>query len=100
MFAPKCSAQPEVRGFRSPHYQPARPPRDTELCRGGWSVLTLKATRKRILTNPETSQEFMMNHKTIIFHLGLLVIFVSIALGREATSAKRQVRKESFGKTG
>jgi len=41
-----------------------------------------------------------MNHKTIIFPLLLLVIFVSGALGRAGTAMKRQVRKESFGKTG
>ncbi len=45
-----------------------------------------------------------MNHKTILFHLFLfpLVLFVSIALGREPSPAKhkQQVRKESFGKTG
>jgi len=41
-----------------------------------------------------------MNHKTIIFTLLLLVIFVSGALGRAGTAMKRQVRKESFGKTG
>ncbi|HEX3351921.1 MAG: aldose epimerase family protein [Terriglobales bacterium] len=41
-----------------------------------------------------------MNHKTIIFPFLLLVIFVSGALGRPGTAMKRQVRKESFGKTG
>jgi aldose 1-epimerase len=43
----------------------------------------------------------MMNHTTIIFRFFLLVLFVSSALGREAAApARRQVRKESFGKTG
>ena len=41
-----------------------------------------------------------MTHKTIIFPLFLLIVFVSTSLGREAASAKREVRKESFGKTG
>jgi aldose 1-epimerase len=53
---------------------------------------------KRIPAGPGT----MMNHKTIIFHLFLLVVFVSAALARDAAPAKgkRQVRKEAFGKTG
>jgi aldose 1-epimerase len=44
----------------------------------------------------------MMNHKTLIFHLVVLVLFVSTALSYEAAAAKhkRQVRQESFGKTG
>jgi aldose 1-epimerase len=43
----------------------------------------------------------MMNHKTIILRFFLLVLFVSSALGREAAApVRRQVRKESFGKTG
>jgi aldose 1-epimerase len=43
-----------------------------------------------------------MNHKTIIFHLFMLVLFVSAALGRDAAPAKgkHSVRKEAFGKTG
>jgi len=53
---------------------------------------------KRILSAPGTK----MNHKTVIFHLFLLLLFVSAALGREAAPAKgkHQVRKEAFGKTG
>src|SRR6266853_5429585 len=53
---------------------------------------------KRILSAPGTK----MNHKTAIFHLFLLLLFVSAALGREAAPAKdkHQVRKEAFGKTG
>src|SRR5690242_1679419 len=43
----------------------------------------------------------MMNHKTIIFRFFLLVLFVSSVLGQGAAApARRQVRKESFGKTG
>jgi len=44
----------------------------------------------------------MMNYKLIILHIFLLVLFISAALGREASPAKRkqQVRKESFGNTG
>jgi aldose 1-epimerase len=44
----------------------------------------------------------MMNHKTAILHLFLLVLFVSAAMGHEAAPAKHkhQVRKEAFGKTG
>ncbi len=44
----------------------------------------------------------MPNHKTIIFHLFLLVLFVATAMGQQAAPAKRkhQVRKEAFGKTG
>src|SRR5690242_2240860 len=47
-------------------------------------------------------QETMMNHKTIIPRLFVLVVFVSAALGGYAAPAqgKLQVRKESFGKTG
>ena len=43
-----------------------------------------------------------MNYKLIILHIFLLVLFISAALGREASPAKRkqQVRKESFGNTG
>jgi len=42
-----------------------------------------------------------MNHKTIIFRFFLLVLFVSSVLGQGAAApARRQVRKESFGKTG
>ena len=43
-----------------------------------------------------------MNHKTIIFHLFLLVLFVSAAMVQDAGAAKgkHQVRKEAFGKTG
>ena len=43
-----------------------------------------------------------MNHKTLIFYIFLLVLFVSAALGRDAVPAKgkHQVRKEAFGKTG
>ena len=43
-----------------------------------------------------------MNHKTVIFHLFLLVLFVSAVLAPDAASAKgkRQVRKEAFGETG
>jgi len=42
-----------------------------------------------------------MNHKTLIFYIFLLVLFVSAALGRDAVPAKgkHQVRKEAFGKT-
>jgi len=47
-------------------------------------------------------QETMMNHKTIIPRLFMLVVFVSAALGGYAAPAqgKLQVRKEAFGKTG
>jgi aldose 1-epimerase len=43
-----------------------------------------------------------MNHKTVIFHLFLLVLFVSAAPARDAAPAKGkdQVGKEAFGKTG
>ncbi len=43
-----------------------------------------------------------MNHKTIILRILLLVLFVSAAIGQERLrrETKRQVRKESFGKTG
>ena len=43
-----------------------------------------------------------MNHKTIIFHIFMLVLFVSAAMVHDAAAAKgkHQVRKESFGKTG
>jgi aldose 1-epimerase len=43
-----------------------------------------------------------MNHKTIIFHTCLLVLFVSVVAGGEAGAAKRkhEVRQEAFGKTG
>jgi aldose 1-epimerase len=44
----------------------------------------------------------MMNHKTIIFRIFMLVLFVSAAMVHEAGAAKgkHQVRKEAFGKTG
>jgi aldose 1-epimerase len=44
----------------------------------------------------------MMNQKTLILRLFLLVLFVSAALAQSASSAtaKIQVRKEAFGKTG
>ena len=43
-----------------------------------------------------------MNRKTVIFHLSLLIIFVSAALGKEAppVKGKLQIREEAFGKTG
>jgi aldose 1-epimerase len=44
----------------------------------------------------------MMNHKTPIPHIFLLLLFLATAMGRQAapTKHKRQVRKEAFGKTG
>jgi aldose 1-epimerase len=57
----------------------------------------LTGRSKRILRRPET----IMNHKTIIFHIFLLVVFVAAVLGREAApeKPKHQVHKELFGKT-
>jgi len=44
----------------------------------------------------------MMNQKTIIFRIFMLVLFVSAAMVHDAAAAKgkQQVRKEAFGKTG
>ncbi len=43
-----------------------------------------------------------MNYKTFIFHLSLLIIFVSAAWGKKLppVKGKLQIRKEAFGKTG
>ena len=44
----------------------------------------------------------MMNQKTIIFRIFMLVLFVSAAMVHDPAAAKgrHQVRKEAFGKTG
>jgi aldose 1-epimerase len=48
------------------------------------------------------SNQTMTNRKTTILYILLLTLLVSAVMGREAAPAKhkRQVRKESFGKTG